>query len=64
MQHLFQAYSFIDFFFFCQGYAPPPPSASAPPPPLSGTHAGDIAAQYAAAEPPAPSDTEAYAAYW
>jgi len=54
------------------GYAPPPPSAPAPPPPPgegpppppSGTPAGDVAAQYAAAGPPAPSDTEAYAAYW
>jgi len=54
-------------------YAPPPPSAPAPPPPPpgegpppppSGTPAGDAAAQYAAAGPPAPSDTEAYAAYW
>jgi len=54
------------------GYAPPPPSAPAPPPPPgegpppppSGTPAGDVAAQYASAGPPAPSDTEAYAAYW
>ncbi|KAF8201382.1 hypothetical protein BJ912DRAFT_945211 [Pholiota molesta] len=54
------------------GYAPPPPSAPAPPPPPgegpppppSGTPAGDAAAQYANAGPPAPSDTEAYAAYW
>ncbi|PPQ68456.1 hypothetical protein CVT26_006043 [Gymnopilus dilepis] len=54
------------------GYAPPPPAAPAPPPPPgegpppppSGTPAGDAAAQYAAAGPPAPSDTEAYAAYW
>ncbi|KIM42119.1 hypothetical protein M413DRAFT_127412 [Hebeloma cylindrosporum] len=53
-------------------YAPPPPSAPAPPPPPgegpppppSGTPAGEAAAQYAAAGPPAPSDTEAYAAYW
>jgi hypothetical protein len=52
------------------GYAPPPPSGSAPPPPPgdgpppppSGTPAGDLAAQYS--QPPAPSDTEAYAAYW
>ncbi|KAF8882156.1 hypothetical protein CPB84DRAFT_1817151 [Gymnopilus junonius] len=54
------------------GYAPPPPAAPAPPPPPgegpppppSGTPAADAAAQYAAAGPPAPSDTEAYAAYW
>ncbi|PPQ89270.1 hypothetical protein CVT25_001354 [Psilocybe cyanescens] len=54
-------------------YAPPPPSAPAPPPPPgegpppppSGTPAGDAAAQYnMSAGPPAPSDTEAYAAYW
>ncbi|KAH9477845.1 hypothetical protein JR316_0010077 [Psilocybe cubensis] len=59
------------------GYAPPPPAAPAPPPPPgegpppppSGTPAGDAAAAAAAqynvaAGPPAPSDTEAYAAYW
>ncbi|KAF9480976.1 hypothetical protein BDN70DRAFT_876994 [Pholiota conissans] len=54
------------------GYAPPPPSAPAPPPPPgegpppppSGTPAGDAAAAQYAAGPPAPSDTEAYAAYW
>ena len=64
--------SILTFFSFCQGYVPPPPSAPAPPPPPgegpppppSGTPAGDVAAQYAAAGPPAPSDTEAYAAYW
>jgi len=44
--------------------APPPPPGDGPPPPPSGTPAGDAAAQYAAAGPPAPSDTEAYAAYW
>ncbi|KAF8156794.1 hypothetical protein B0H34DRAFT_710601 [Crassisporium funariophilum] len=44
--------------------APPPPPGEGPPPPPSGTPAGDAAAQYAAAGPPAPSDTEAYAAYW
>lgn len=65
-------YQFLHRHFFLQGYAPPPPSAPAPPPPPgegpppppSGTPAGDVAAQYAAAGPPAPSDTEAYAAYW
>ncbi|KAG5721441.1 hypothetical protein E4T56_gene13188 [Termitomyces sp. T112] len=45
------------------GGAPPPPPGDAPPPPPAGTPAGDAAAQYAAA-PPAPTDTEAYAAYW
>lgn len=55
-----------------QGYAPPPPSAPAPPPPPgegpppppAGTPAGDAAAAAQYAGPPAPSDTEAYAAYW
>ncbi|RXW16948.1 hypothetical protein EST38_g8904 [Candolleomyces aberdarensis] len=59
------------------GYAPPPPSGPAPPPPPGGEGAppppppGDAppadpsAAQYAGgAQPPAPTDTEAYAAYW
>ncbi|TFK28567.1 hypothetical protein FA15DRAFT_665283 [Coprinopsis marcescibilis] len=53
------------------GYAPPPPSGApppppgdGPPPPPSGTPAGDAAAQYASTQPPAPTDTEAYAAYW
>ncbi|CAA7268518.1 unnamed protein product [Cyclocybe aegerita] len=53
-------------------YAPPPPSAPAPPPPPgegppqapAGTPAGDAAAAQYAAGPPAPSDTEAYSAYW
>lgn len=54
------------------GYAPPPPNAPAPPPPPGegpppppgGTPAADAAAAQYAAGPPAPSDTEAYAAYW
>ncbi|KAF5341841.1 hypothetical protein D9611_001969 [Ephemerocybe angulata] len=53
------------------GYAPPPPSGPAPPPPpggegTPGTPAADAAAQYgaSAAAPPAPTDVEAYAAYW
>lgn len=43
--------------------APPPPPGEGPPAPGGPTPAGD-AAQYAMAAPPAPTDTEAYAAYW
>ena len=53
------------------GYAPPQPAGPAPPPPPggegsapSGTPAGDAAAAAQYAQPPAPTDTEAYAAYW
>ncbi|KAH6914020.1 hypothetical protein BKA70DRAFT_1181925 [Coprinopsis sp. MPI-PUGE-AT-0042] len=54
------------------GYAPPPPSGAPPPPPSDGpppppppggTPAADAQSQ-GYAQPPAPSDTEAYAAYW
>ncbi|TFK41531.1 hypothetical protein BDQ12DRAFT_733052 [Crucibulum laeve] len=44
--------------------APPPPPGEGPPPPPGGTPAGDAAASQYAAGPPAPTDTEAYAAYW
>lgn len=56
------------------GPVPPAPPGEGPPPAPAGTPAGDAAAaaaaangsaQYAgAAAPPAPTDTEAYLAYW
>lgn len=66
-------------FFLAQGYAPQPPSGPVPPAPPgegppgppSGTPAGDIAAAAAnggnysgANAAPAPTDSEAYIAYW
>jgi hypothetical protein len=58
---------------FFQGYAPPPPSAAPPPPPpgdqpppppSDGATAGSTPAPGSAAVAPAPTDMDAYAAYW
>ncbi|KAG6896354.1 hypothetical protein C0992_008816 [Termitomyces sp. T32_za158] len=63
-QAQYAAYSAMTGYAPSTGGAPPPPPGEAPPPPPAGTPAGDAAAAQYAAGPPAPTDAEAYAAYW